>query len=138
MPPPSVACITWIKVGSSSFKPILNVGVLLDKFANSAQVDCNNPYIASLIFFALDFVIGPSGTCNGSLRFGLPWGPSEREWNKEREKENNRKLFVVRIVNVQFCLFTIHIRIKNIYSANFIGDKKLLIIVKFNYFEAFD
>jgi hypothetical protein len=36
----------------------LNVGVLLDKFANSAQVDCTNPCIASLIFFALDFVIG--------------------------------------------------------------------------------
>jgi len=29
-----------------------------------------------LIFFALDFVIGPSGTCKGFLRFGLPWGPS--------------------------------------------------------------
>jgi hypothetical protein len=76
MLPPSVACITLIKVGSSSLKPILNVGVLLNKFANSAQVDCTNPCIASLIFFALDLVIGPSGTCNGSLRFGLPWGPS--------------------------------------------------------------
>jgi hypothetical protein len=32
----------------------LNVRVLLDKFANSAQVDCTNPCIASLIFFALD------------------------------------------------------------------------------------
>jgi len=53
MPPPSVACITWIKAGSSSFKPILNVGVLLDKFADSAQVDCTNPCVTSLIFFSL-------------------------------------------------------------------------------------
>jgi len=67
MPPPSVACITWIKVGSSSFKPILNIGVLLNKFVNSAQVDCTNPFIASLIFLALDLVIGPFGTCKGSL-----------------------------------------------------------------------
>jgi hypothetical protein len=72
MLPPSVACITWIKAGSSSSKPILNVGVLLDKFANSAQVDCTNPCIASLIFFTLDLVIGPFGTCKGYLRFGLP------------------------------------------------------------------
>jgi hypothetical protein len=68
MPPPSVTCFTLIKVGSSSFKPILNVGVLLDKFANSAQVDCTNPCNASLIFFVLDLVIGPFGTCMGSLR----------------------------------------------------------------------
>jgi hypothetical protein len=40
MPHPSAACITWIKAGSSSFKSILNVGVLLDKFVNSAQVNC--------------------------------------------------------------------------------------------------
>jgi hypothetical protein len=53
---PSIAWIIWTKVCSSSFKPILNVGVLLDKF----------------IFFALDLVIGPSGTCKGSLRFDLP------------------------------------------------------------------
>jgi hypothetical protein len=66
MPPLSVACITWIKASSSSFKPLLNVGVLLDKFVNSAQVDCTNPCIASLIFFALDLVIGSSGTCKGS------------------------------------------------------------------------
>jgi len=77
MPPPSVACIIWIKVGSSSFKPILNAGVLLDNFANLAQVDCTNPWIASLIFFALDLVSGPSGICKGSLRFGLLRGPSE-------------------------------------------------------------
>jgi len=57
-------------------KPILNVGVLLDKFANSAQVDCTNHCIASLIFLALDLVIDPSGTCKESLRFGLLWGPS--------------------------------------------------------------
>jgi hypothetical protein len=79
MLPPSVACITWTKVGSSSFKPILNVRVLLDKFANSAQVDCINPCIASLIFFTLDLVIGPSKICKGSLRFGLPWGPSHNQ-----------------------------------------------------------
>jgi hypothetical protein len=85
MPPPFVACITWIKVGSSSFKPILDARVLLDKFANSAQVDCTNPCIASLIFFALDLVIGPSETCKGSLRFGLPWGPS-RSFSRQHEK----------------------------------------------------
>jgi len=67
MPPPSVTCITWIKASSSSFKLILNAGVLLNKFANSAQVDCTNPCIASFIFFALDLVIDPSGTCKGSL-----------------------------------------------------------------------
>jgi hypothetical protein len=69
---PSIAWIIWTKVCSSSFKPILNVGVLLDKFTNSTQVDWTNPCIASLIFFALDLVIGPSGTCKGSLRFDLP------------------------------------------------------------------
>jgi len=67
MQPPSVACITWIKVGSSSFKPVFNVGVLLDKFANSTKVDYTNACIASLIFLALDLVIGPFGTCKGSL-----------------------------------------------------------------------
>jgi hypothetical protein len=45
---------------------------LLNKFANSAQVDCTNPCIASLIFFALDLVIGPSRTYKGALRFGQP------------------------------------------------------------------
>jgi hypothetical protein len=54
----------------------LNVGVLLDKFENSAQVDCINPCIASLIFLALDLVIGPFGTCKGSLRFGPPFPSS--------------------------------------------------------------
>jgi hypothetical protein len=80
MPPPSVACITWIKAGSSSFKPILNVGVLLNKFANSAQVDCTNFFIASLMFFALDLVIGPSGTCKGStmVPINLPCPNSTR------------------------------------------------------------
>jgi hypothetical protein len=39
-------------------------------------VDCTNPCIASLIFLALDIVIGPSGTCKGSLRLGPPWFPS--------------------------------------------------------------
>uniref|UniRef100_A0A2N9HWX5 Reverse transcriptase domain-containing protein n=1 Tax=Fagus sylvatica TaxID=28930 RepID=A0A2N9HWX5_FAGSY len=55
----STACIKWIKIGSPSFKPTLIVGLLLA----SSQVDCTNPCIASLIFLALDLVIGPSGTC---------------------------------------------------------------------------
>uniref|UniRef100_A0A2N9HA28 Reverse transcriptase domain-containing protein n=1 Tax=Fagus sylvatica TaxID=28930 RepID=A0A2N9HA28_FAGSY len=54
----STACIKWIKIGSPSFKPTLIVGLLLA----SSQVDCTNPCIASLIFLALDLVIGPSGT----------------------------------------------------------------------------
>jgi hypothetical protein len=70
----STACIKWIKIGSPSFKTILNVGLLLA----SSQVDCTNPCIASLIFFALDLVIGPSGTCKGSLRLGPPWFPSDK------------------------------------------------------------
>ena len=49
----STACIKWIKIGSPSFKPILSVGLLLA----SSQVDCTNPYIASLIFLALDLVL---------------------------------------------------------------------------------
>uniref|UniRef100_A0A2N9GL02 Reverse transcriptase n=1 Tax=Fagus sylvatica TaxID=28930 RepID=A0A2N9GL02_FAGSY len=56
----------WIKIGSPFFKPTLIVGLLLA----SSQVDCTNPCIASLIFLALDLVIGPSGTCKGSLRLG--------------------------------------------------------------------
>ena len=68
----STACIKWIKIGSPSFKPTLNVGLLLA----SSQVDCTNPCIASLIFSALDLVIGPSGTCKGSLRLGPLWFPS--------------------------------------------------------------
>jgi hypothetical protein len=39
-------------------------------------VDCTNPCIASLIFLALDLIIGPTGTCKGSLRLGPPWFPS--------------------------------------------------------------
>ena len=54
------------KIGSPSFKPTLIVGLLLA----SSQVDCTNPCIASLIFLALDLVIGPSWTCKGSLRLG--------------------------------------------------------------------
>jgi hypothetical protein len=40
-------------------------------------VDCTNPCVASLIFLGLDHVIGPSGTCKGSLRLGPPWFPSK-------------------------------------------------------------
>jgi hypothetical protein len=43
-------------------------------------VDCTNPCIASLIFLALDLVIGPSGTCKGSLRLGPPWFASPGDW----------------------------------------------------------
>ena len=45
--------------GSSSLKPILNVDALLGEYASLAQVDCTSPTIASLIFLALDRVIGP-------------------------------------------------------------------------------
>ena len=69
----STACIKWIKIGSPSFKPTLIVGLLLV----SSQVYCTNPCITSLIFLALDFVIGPSRTCKGSLRLGPPWFPSQ-------------------------------------------------------------
>jgi hypothetical protein len=65
-------CIKWIKIGSPSFKSTLNVRLLLA----SSQVDCTNPCIASLIFLALDLVIGPSRTCKGSLRLGPLWFPS--------------------------------------------------------------
>jgi hypothetical protein len=68
----SIACIKWIKIGSASFKPTFSVGLLLA----SSQVNCTNPYIASLIFLALDLVIGPSGTCKGFLRLSPPWFPS--------------------------------------------------------------
>ena len=73
----STACIKWIKIGSPSFKPTLIVGLLLA----SSQVN-----IASLIFLALDLVIGPSGTCKGSLRLGPLWFPSRgllrQKWAK--------------------------------------------------------
>jgi hypothetical protein len=36
---------------------------------------------------------------------------SVKEGNEERE--NNKKLFVVQIMNILFCLFTIHIIMKN-------------------------
>jgi hypothetical protein len=52
----------------------------------------------------------------------------ERE--KERDKDNNKK--------IAYSLFTIHTRRKIIYSAYSGGGKKSLIIVKLNYFEAFD
>ena len=68
----STACIKCIKIGSPSFKPTLIVGLLLA----SSQVDCTNHCIASLIFLALDLIIGPFGTCKGSLRLGPPWFPS--------------------------------------------------------------
>ena len=69
----SIACIKWIKIGSPSFKPTLIVGLLLA----SSQVN-----IASLIFLALDLVIGPSGTCKGSLKLGPLWFPSYGEHPK--------------------------------------------------------
>ena len=68
----STACIKWIKISSPSFKPTLIVGLLL----TSSQVDCTNSCIASLIFLALDLVIGPSATCKGSLRLNPPCFPS--------------------------------------------------------------
>jgi hypothetical protein len=78
----STACIKWIKIGSSSFKPTLIVGLLLA----SSQVDCTNSCIASLIFLAFDHVIGPSGTCKGSLRLGPPWFPSGNQLTKKGTK----------------------------------------------------
>jgi hypothetical protein len=82
----STACIKWIKISSPFFKPTLIVGLLLA----SSQVDCTNPCIASLIFLALDLVIGPSGTCKGSLRLGPLWFPSKSQSAKliGMEKEN--------------------------------------------------
>jgi hypothetical protein len=68
----------------------LNVRVLLDKFANSAKVDCTNPCIASLIFLALGLVIGPSGTCKGSLRFNPPF-PSQKEQKKKKKSKKSQK-----------------------------------------------
>ena len=68
----STACIKWIKIGSPSFKPTLIVGLLLA----SSLVDYTNPCIASLIFLALNLVIGPFGTYKESLRLGPPWFPS--------------------------------------------------------------
>ena len=68
----SIDYIKWIKTASPSFKPTLIIGLLLA----SSQVDCTNPCIASLIFLALDLVIGSSGTCKGSLGLGPPWFPS--------------------------------------------------------------
>jgi hypothetical protein len=49
-------------------------------------VDCTNPCIAFLIFLVLDLVIGPSGTCKGSLRLGPPWFPSESAERKGKTK----------------------------------------------------
>ena len=71
----STAYIKWIKIRSPSFKPILSVELLLA----SSQVDCTNPCITSLIFLALNLVIGPSGTCKGSLRLGPLWFPSGKD-----------------------------------------------------------
>ena len=83
----STACIKWIKIGSPSFKPTLILLAL-------SQVDCTNPCIASLIFLALDLVIGPSGTCKGSLRLGSLWSPSEREqiWEADVRESRSRQI----------------------------------------------
>ena len=59
----SFAWIKYTKVGSSSFKPILNIGLLQIKI----ELAWTNPHIASLIFLAHALVIGPSGISNGSL-----------------------------------------------------------------------
>jgi hypothetical protein len=82
----------------------LNVRVLLDKFANLVQVDCINPCIASLIFLALDLVIGPFGTCKGSLRFGPPFPSLFKKicpqivtyinWRKIRNIESSRDIIL--------------------------------------------
>ena len=48
----------------------LNVDALLGECASSTQVECTSPVIASLIFLALDRVIGPSETIKGSLSIG--------------------------------------------------------------------
>jgi hypothetical protein len=47
---------------------------------------------------------------------------SVKEGNEERE--NNKKLFVVWIVNKLVCLFTTHTRRKNYILSNSAGDEK--------------
>ena len=58
---PSIAWIKFI-TPSSSFGPSLECPVL-----KSAQISWISPLSASLIFLDLALVIGPTGTCNGSL-----------------------------------------------------------------------
>ena len=58
---PSIAWIKFI-TPSSSFGPSLECPAL-----ESAQISWISPLNASLIFLDLALVIGPTGTCNGSL-----------------------------------------------------------------------
>ena len=64
----SLAQIKYIDGGSSSFKPILNIGLLQIKIElNSSKVAWTNHCFAFLIFLARALIIGPSGTSNESL-----------------------------------------------------------------------
>lgn len=46
---------------------------MLDKFANSVEVDCTNIYIISLIFLIFDLVVGSYEIYKKFLRLGPPW-----------------------------------------------------------------
>ena len=61
---PNQPSIAWIKfiTPSSSFGPSLECPVF-----ESTQISWISPLSASLIFLDLALVIGPTGTCNGSL-----------------------------------------------------------------------
>ena len=71
---PSIAWIKFI-TPSSSFGPSLEHPVL-----ESAQISWISPLSASLIFLDLALVIGPTGTCNGSLN--ALWCSSKRLGNQ--------------------------------------------------------
>ena len=63
-------------MGSRDSIPRVHITLIVGLLLASSQVDCTNPCIASLIFLALDLVIGPFATCKGSLRLGPLWFPS--------------------------------------------------------------
>ena len=72
--------MAWIKFnngGPWSCKPIFIVESLEHPWRESVKVFWTSPVIASLIFLALDLVIGPSGTSNGSW---ISWAIGSAPW----------------------------------------------------------
>ena len=69
----------WIKFsngGPWSYKPIFRVESLEHSWRESVKVLWTTPFIASLIFLALDLVIGSSGTSNESwISWAIGWAP---------------------------------------------------------------
>ena len=91
--------IGWIKfiTPSSSFGPSLECPVL-----ESAQISWISPLSAYLIFLDLALVIGPTGTCNGSLN-ALWFSSGHQKYVKTSSEESGTNHFKkIVIINLDF------------------------------------